>query len=109
MKLNIIPESNPGKWSVILICITPVVFRIGIAFVEFYESVPAGKTPFLDITARPGVAIPMLTGFASGIAAFVCGSIGIIRKRDYSVLAVISSVLGFLILLWVSAQILFPH
>jgi len=50
-----------------------------------------------------------LGGFFSGIAAFFCGVFGIIRKKDYSVFVFISTILGFFVLLWVIAEILFPH
>jgi hypothetical protein len=51
----------------------------------------------------------MLAGFISGIAAFLTGIVGIIRKKDYSVLILLSTVIGFLVLLWCLAEILFPH
>jgi len=109
MKINLTPKSNLGRWSVGLIVIMPLLFYIGMSFVSFYESVPAGKTIPRDIVVRPGVALPMLTGFVSGIAAFFCGIIGIIRKKDYSVLVFISTTMGFFVLLWILAEILFPH
>ncbi|MBL7100395.1 MAG: hypothetical protein ISS23_00400 [Nanoarchaeota archaeon] len=87
----------------------PILFYIGMSFVSFYESVPAGKTIPHDIVARPWVALPMLAGFISGIAAFFYGIIGIIRKKDYSVLVFISTMIGFFVLLWILAEILFPH
>ena len=109
MKINFTPKSPLGKWSVGLIVILPILFYIGMSFVSFYESVPAGKTILHDIVARPGVALPMLVGFVSGIVAFFCGIIGITKKKDYSVLVFISTTLGFFVLLWILAEFLFPH
>ena len=109
MKINFAPKSRLGKWSVGLIVIVPILFYIGMSFVSFYESVPAGKTIPHDIVARPGVALPMLAGFVSGIAAFFCGIIGITKKKDHSVLVFISTMLGFFVLLWILAEFLFPH
>lgn len=103
------PKTISGKWSVVLIFAMPIFFYIGVSFVSFYESVPAGKTIPHDIVVRPGVALPMLAGFASGIAAFFTGIIGIIRKKDYSILVFLSTALGFLMLLWWLAEIIFPH
>jgi len=80
-----------------------------LSFLGFYESVPAGKTIPHDIIVRPGVALPMLTGFICGIAAFFTGIMGIIKKRDCSILVFLSSAMGFLMLLWCFAEILFPH
>jgi len=109
MKINFTPKSNLGKLSFALIVLTPIFIYIGMLFVSFYESVPAGKTILHDIFARPGIALPMLAGFVSGIVAFICGIIGITRKKDYSVLVFISTVMGFFVLLWILAEILFPH
>ena len=109
MRLNFIPETFLGKWSVVLIAAMPIFIYIGMSFVNFYEFVPAGKTIPRDIVARPGIALFMLAGFASGIIAFLTGIVGIIKKKDRSVLVFLSTVLGFLMLLWCLAEIIFPH
>ena len=107
--INFIPKSILGKWSVALIIAMPIFFYIGMSFVSFYESVPAGKTIPHDIVGRPGVALLMLSGFVCGIAAFFIGMVGIIRKKDRSVLIFLSTAMGFLTLLWCLTQIVFPH
>lgn len=107
--MRFIAKTILGKWSVVLIVMMPIFFYIGMSFVSFYESVPAGKTIPQDIVVRPGVALPMLAGFVSGIAAFFSGIIGIIKNKDYSLLVFLSTTLGFLVLLWCLAEILFPH
>jgi len=109
MRLSFIPKTILGKWSIVSIIAMPIFFYIGISFVSFYESVPAGKTIPHDIVVRPGVALPMLTGLISGIAAFFTGIVGIIKKNDYSVLVFLSTIIGFFALLWCLAEILFPH
>lgn len=107
--IQLVPKTILGKWSIVLIVAIPVFFYIGMSFVGFYESVPAGKTIPHDIVVRPGVALPMLAGFISGIAAFFVGIIGITRKKDHSVFVFLSTAIGFLVLLWCLAEILFPH
>ena len=109
MKINFAPKSNLGKLSFALIVLMPMFIYVGASFVSFYESVPAGETILHDIIVRPRVALSMLGGFFSGIVAFFCGVFGIIRKKDYSVFVFISTILGFFVLLWVIAEILFPH
>ena len=109
MKIHFIPKSLLGKLSVVLIVIMPIFLYAGMSFVDFYESVPAGKTIPQDIVTRPGVALSMLAGFFSGIAAFFCGIIGIIRKKDFSILIFLSTIMGFLVLLWCLTQIVFPY
>ncbi len=109
MRLKFIPESFWGKCSVGLIVAMPLLFYIGASFVGFYKSVPAGKTIPHDIIVRPGVALPMSAGFVCGIAAFLTGIMAIIKKKDYSILVFLSSAMGFFMLLWCFAEVLFPH
>ncbi|MBD3253368.1 hypothetical protein GF386_06550 [Candidatus Pacearchaeota archaeon] len=109
MKINFKPKSFLGKLSVVLIIVMPILFYIGMSFVNFYESVPAGKTIPHDIIVRPGIALPMLVGFISGITAFFIGIISIIRKKDHSILVFLSTSIGFLTLLWCLIEVLFPH
>jgi len=107
--IKFLSKTTFGKWSVALIIAIPIFFYIGMSFVDYYEFVPAGKTIPHDIVVRPGVALPMLAGFVCGIAAFFVGIIGIIKKRDYSILIFLSTIMGFLMVLWCLAQFLFPH
>ncbi|MBN2459619.1 hypothetical protein JXB28_05015 [Candidatus Woesearchaeota archaeon] len=109
MKINLMPKSILGRLSAVLIVLMPVFFYMGMSFVSFYSSVTAGRTILQDIMARPGLALPMLAGFISGIAAFFTGIIGIIRKKDRSILIFLSTTIGFLALLWCLAEVLFPH
>jgi len=108
-KIKFLPKTILGKWSVVLIIMMPVFFYVGISFVDFYESVPAGKTIPHDIVVRPGVALPMLAMFVCGIVAFFVGIVGITRKKDYSVFTFLSTAIGFLIILWCLANLLFPQ
>ena len=87
----------------------PIFFHIGMLFVDFYEFIPAGRTILQDIMVRPGVALSMLTGFICGITAFFTGVRSIIKKKDDSISVFLSSVMGFLTLLWCFAEVLFPH
>jgi uncharacterized membrane protein YhaH (DUF805 family) len=109
MKLKFLPQSYLGKWSVGLIVVMPILFYIGMSFVGFYESVPAGKTIPHDVIARPGIALPMLTGFVFGIASFSTGITATIKRRDRSIIVFIATLVGFLVLLWCLAEIIFPH
>jgi hypothetical protein len=110
MKSRIIfPKSISGKYSVSLIFGVPVFFYIGMSFVDFYVSVPAGVTISSDIIARPGIALPMLIGFIFGIAAFVLGVFSITKEKDRSILVVLSTALGLFVLLWSLSEIIFPH
>jgi hypothetical protein len=111
MKLTLKTKTTLGKLSFVLIIAMFLLFYIGMSFVDFYESksVQAGRTIPQDIIIRPGIAFPMLAGFLSGITAFFAGIINIIRKKEHSILVFLSSIIGFLVLLWCLAQFLFPY
>jgi len=79
------------------------------SIVNFYGSVPVGNTILQDIMVRPGIALPMMVGFISGVAAFFTGIIDIIREKDRSILVFLSTAIGFFILLWCLAQFLFAY
>ena len=107
--MKIKPKTILGKLSIALIILVPILFYIGMSFVNFYESIPAGRTIPQDIIVRPGVALFMLAGFFSGIAAFFTGIISILKNKERSVLVFLSTLLGSLVLLWIFAEIAFPH
>ncbi|RME54572.1 hypothetical protein D6777_03380 [Candidatus Woesearchaeota archaeon] len=109
MKIYFKPKTKLGKWSIRLIVIMPILLFSGMSFVSFYESIPAGKIIMQDIILRPLVALPMLGGIFSGIASFFCGIFGIIRKKDYSILVFLSSLIGFFVLLFILGEFFFPH
>lgn len=109
MKINFIPKSFLGGCSLALIIVMPILFYAGTASVDFYLSVPAGETISRDMIMRPGVAWPMSTGFVCGIVAFFTGLTGIVRKKDYSILVLLSTTLGLITLLGLLAEIISPH
>jgi hypothetical protein len=107
---RILPSSTVGKWSVGLIIAMPLLFITGSSFTDtIYNGVPAGGTIPTDIVARPALALTMLAGMAAGISAFITGLLAINRKKDNAVLVFISSIIGALLLLFIAAELLFPH
>ena len=107
--MKILPKTRLGKYSVLLIIAVPILLFIGMSSVDFYESVPAGKTILQDIIARPGIALPMLAGFICGIASFFTGITSIFKKKERAILVFLSTILGLLVLLWCLTQIVFAH
>jgi len=86
------------------------LFFIGSFFRNLlYVSVPAGDTILEDIARRPALALTMLAGMASGISAFITGLIAVIKKRERGLLVYISTTMGFLLILFLLGEILFPH
>lgn len=107
--MKIFPGTKSGWWSAGLIAALPALFFIGGRAVKFYEGVPSGDTIPQDVMLRPGIALPMLAGFACGIAAFVVGMTSLIKIKDRAVLVFISTLLGFLVIVYIFAEMAFPH
>jgi len=108
MELVLVPKTKLGKWSVGLIITMPIFFYIGFSFVDFYNS-QSGRTILQDIIVRPGVALPMLAGMASGTLAFITGIMSIIKRKERALFVYISTIIGFLLVLFLIAEIIFPH
>jgi hypothetical protein len=107
---SLVPKTQIGKWSVGLIIAMPLLFLIGSSFTNLlYPSVPAGGTIMADIAVRPALALTMLAGMLAGISAFVTGLWAIIRKKERAIAVYISSFFGVLLILFLIAEILFPH
>jgi hypothetical protein len=106
--IKLLPKNKLGEWSVVLIMVMMLFFYLGMSFVDFYSSIPAGRTIPQDIINRPGVALLMLAGFASGIIAFITGLVAIIKNRERSVLVFVSTIIGALLILYLAGEIIFP-
>ena len=109
MRLEFIPRTILGRWSVGLIIAMPVFFYIGFSFVSFYEFISAGKTIPQDIIVRPGVALPMLAGMVSGVSTFITGLVSMIRKKERALLVYAATMIGGLLTLFLLGEIFFPH
>lgn len=106
---KILPKTRMGKWSVALIVAMPVFFLFGTSFASsYYESVPAGETLLADIAARPALALTMLAGMVSGIAAFITGFLAVVRHKETALLVYISTLVGALVTLLLAGQMMFP-
>jgi hypothetical protein len=104
------PKTTWGKWSVGLIVAMPILFFIGSSFTNsLYHSIPAGETILKDIAARPALALTMLAGMAAGIAAFIIGLLVIIRQKENALLVYVSTVIGALLIVFLTSEIVFPH
>ncbi|WP_340114257.1 hypothetical protein [Maribellus mangrovi] len=88
-KVKFKPKSYIGKWSLGLIILSPLLF-------------------YISINVPPLLEDPLTSGGIIYGSAFFCGIIGILRKKDYSVLVILSTLIGFFILLFVLQQALFP-
>ena len=102
MKITFLPKTNLGKLSTGLIVSFFVFLGVFFVFIKLEER--GGETYFSNLK----LTIPFTVAWASAVGSFFVGIVGII-KRERSVLVFLSSLLGFLILLWIIAEIIFPH
>jgi len=110
MKVNLIPKTKLGRWSLGLIMAMPVLFFIGTSFrSSLYKSVFAGRTIFEDVVKRPALALTMLLGMVAGISAFIVGLMAIIREKERAVLVYTATFIGMLFVLFLTCEVLFPH
>lgn len=105
MRISILPKTRLGWWSVSLavaFIILEVLHQIFVMFVQ-RVSVPNPPQPIQFIR------IALFAGFASAIAAFITGLIGIIRSKERSILVFVVVMIGFLILIFLLGELIFPH
>ena len=103
MRISILPKSRFGKWSTGLIAAFVVFF---LAFLLLVASGQRGGETFFSILL---LTIPILLAGTSGVLAIFTGLIGIIRKRERSILVYFSTLVGLFVLLFVLAEIIFTH
>ena len=110
MKVNLIPKTKLGKWSLGLITVMPALFFIGTSFTNsLYKSVPAGSTILEDIVERPALALTMLVGMVAGISAFIVGLTAITRQKERALRVYVATSIGMLLILFLISEVLFPH
>jgi hypothetical protein len=108
--LRIVPKTSMGRWSVGLIIAMLVLFLFGSSSTNWlYGSVPAGRTIPADIVARPVLALSMLAGMVAGVSAFIVGLLAIIRQKERGLLVYASTLVGLLLLIFLSGEIVSPH
>jgi hypothetical protein len=87
MKLVVLPNSLSGKLAAILCG----------AFVILFFLKVGGLMP-----------LPTFAIFALGFAGLIAGIVAIIKK-DRSILVYLSLLVGLFVVIWTSAELLFPH
>ena len=105
-----IPATKLGKWSVALIIAMFLLFFLGSSLTNtLYRDIPAGSTIPADIFARPVLGLAMLSGMLAGVVALFTGLFAIKNQHERSPLVYISTLIGALLLVFLIAEVLFPH
>jgi len=103
MRVNYKPSTFLGNWSVRLI-----VFSL-LFLIVFYSLVASGQRGGDTFFSNLALAITMLIAAILAVSSFFTGIIGIIRNRERAIFVYISTVIGFFVLLYGLAEIIFPH
>ncbi len=103
MKIYFSPKSNPGKWAIRLILCFFVFLGIFFLFVNLGER--GGNTFFSNLK----LAIPILIAGISGVGSFFIGVVSIIKNKEFSLSVFLAALIGFLVLIWILAEILSSH
>ena len=97
------PKTKLGKWSVGLI----IVFIL--LLILFFLLVASGQRGGDTFFSNPLLTIPMLVAGICGVGAFFTGIISIIKMKERAIIVYIATVIGFFVLMYISAEILSPH
>lgn len=103
MRINIIPRSTYGKWTIYFILFFFFFLSLFYLLVEMGER--GGETFFSNLK----LTIPFLGAAISGIASLIMGLLSIFRERDHCITVYISIVIGLFVLIFVLGEIIYPH
>jgi hypothetical protein len=103
MKITFTLKTYLSKWSVGLIIAFFIFLTLFFIFISLGER--GGMTYWSNLKlAIPGTAAALCAGLS-----FFTGIISVLKNKERSVLVFLSIILGFLVLLWILAEVLFPH
>jgi hypothetical protein len=104
MNSAVLPKTPPGKWSIGLFVALVGFFVLSLAIVVLGHQ--TGGEAFSD---NLYIAVPMFLAGLSGIAALVAGVIGILGRKERSVLVFLSAGAGLVVLFLVLGEFMAAH
>jgi divalent metal cation (Fe/Co/Zn/Cd) transporter len=105
VRISILPKTSLGRWSVGLAAAFILLF---VLLQTFYASVRRNPVPN-PVPPSPVILIGVVARYISGIASFVTGLISMIKSKERSILVFSVVIVGFLALIWLLGEVLFPH
>jgi drug/metabolite transporter (DMT)-like permease len=96
------PSTNMGKWAGWLLVLALACFALFFGFVMAGQR--GGDTFFSNLT----LTIPILI---SALAAIAGGIVGVVARRndDRSIVVRLAIFVGAVVVMWIAAEIAFPH
>ena len=101
--MNLIPDSWQGKLSIWLIFLFFVFIGLFFIFINLGER--GGNYFFSNLK----LTISIMFAGLFGIGSLISGTISLIKDKERSVLVFLSTLIGFLVFLWILLEFLFPH
>jgi hypothetical protein len=107
MKSRLLPKTTLGKWSIGMVIAAVLLFVI--FMIEIAAGMRGGDS--LDFTNLSDLlpAIPILLAGVSFVAAMVVGIVSILKSKERSALVILSTVISFLVFLFILGEFLSPH
>jgi len=103
MKIELIPKTSLGKWSVGLI----VFFFLLLSL--FYFLCASGERGGANFFSNPKLSVTALLMAFSGILAFFFGVLSVAMDKERAVLVFLAALIGLFVLIFCLAEIIFPH
>jgi hypothetical protein len=96
------PSTTMGKWAARLLALSAGFF------IFFFGLVGTGQRGGGTFFSNPALSITILAAAGAAVAA---GGVGVIalRRHDRSVMVILSITAGTVVILWIAAEIAFPH
>lgn len=91
--MQLYSKTTSGKWAAILTLLFIALMAIKLSALTMLIRLPL-PTPVLAVI---------------GVIGFLLGIISIVKNKDRSILTLLAILLGLLIVLWTTAEIIFPH
>lgn len=102
------PKTQLGKWSVKLIALFFVLFVLTQTIAALGRSQGALDSQSINVY-RILIPVFIIPAGLAAIAAFIVGLMSIIKLKERSWLVYLASVIGFLVLIFVLGEFIFPH
>jgi hypothetical protein len=103
IKLTVLPRTAPGKWSAGLLA--GLVLFLALLLILVAAGQRGGDTFFSNLA----LAIPGLLAGTCGIAAFITGTIAIIKSQERAILVFLATIVGLFVLVFCLGEFLSPH
>ncbi len=98
IRISILPKSSLGRWSVGMAAVFILLFMLSSVLTGLGGVGPGPLGPII------GVAFGI-----SGIATLVTGLISTIKSKERSILVFLAMLVGFLTLILLVGELIFPH